>query len=149
MTGLASHASLFAVAFLAATILPGSSEVLLAALVLETPDDAATLFITASIANTAGAVVNWTLGKWFAHFEGSRWFPVSKQQVETASRWFRRYGIWSLFLSWFPVIGDALTVVAGALRVNLLTFVVLVAIGKSLRYVVVLWGAQALRLIGS
>lgn len=82
-------------------------------------------------------------------FDGRRWFPVSKHQIETASKWFRRYGVWSLLLSWFPVVGDALTVVAGVLRVNLLTFVVLVAIGKSLRYVVVLWSAQALRLIGS
>jgi membrane protein YqaA with SNARE-associated domain len=62
-----------------------------------------------------------------------------------AARWFSRYGIWSLLFAWLPIVGDALTVIAGALKVNIYPFAALVAIGKATRYVALLWGSEALR----
>jgi membrane protein YqaA with SNARE-associated domain len=147
MSSLSAHLSIFATAFLAATILPGSSELLLVALLFERPAESGTLLVVATIGNTLGSVVNWVLGRAFLHFADRRWFPVSKRQLDRASEWFRRYGLWSLLLAWFPVVGDALTVIAGALRVKILPFVALVAAGKALRYVAVIWGADALRVL--
>jgi membrane protein YqaA with SNARE-associated domain len=144
MGDLAAHLSLLGVSFLAATVVPGSSEVMLIALVFQYPEDVATLFLVATVGNTAGSAVNWVLGRWFQSFLGRRWFPATQAQLEKASRWFNRYGIWSLLLAWLPIVGDALTVVAGALRVNIYAFIALVAVGKAARYVVVLGGSEIL-----
>ena len=144
MDDLTAYASLFTAAFLSATVLPGSSEVVLVMLVLERKLDVTTLLLVATIGNTLGSVLGWILGRWFGNLAQRRWFPASEAQMERASRWFRRYGIWALALAWVPIVGDALTIVAGVLRVNLGLFVVLVGLGKALRYVAVLYGADAL-----
>ena len=144
MDQLAAHFTVLGASFLAATIVPGSSEVVLVALVHERPAELITLFLVGTIGNTAGSVVNWVLGRWFQRFVGRRWFSASQGQLDKATKWFNKYGIWSLLFAWFPVVGDALTVIAGALKVNIWAFIGLVAIGKAARYVVVLWGSQAL-----
>jgi membrane protein YqaA with SNARE-associated domain len=77
-----------------------------------------TLWRVALAGNTAGAVLNWWLGRFASHWRESSWFPVKPQQLEGASNWFRHYGIWSLLLAWTPVVGDALTCAAGLLRVR-------------------------------
>lgn len=144
MGEVAAHLSLLGVSFLAATVVPGSSEVMLVAMVFQHPDNVATLLLIATVGNTAGSAVNWVLGRWLQRFSGRRWFPATQSQLDTASRWFNKYGIWSLLLAWLPIVGDALTVIAGALRVNIYAFVALVAIGKAARYVAVLWGSAIL-----
>jgi membrane protein YqaA with SNARE-associated domain len=87
--------------------------------------------------------VNWVLGRFIARLEGRRWFPVNRAQVAKAERWYRRWGKWSLLLSWAPVIGDPLTVVAGVLREPLPIFIVLVTVAKVGRYVAVALLADA------
>ncbi|MDP2285974.1 MAG: VTT domain-containing protein, partial [Pseudohongiella sp.] len=72
------------------------------------------------------------------------WFPVTAQQLSRAQAQFNRYGVWSLLLAWLPVVGDPLTFVAGALRVQFWLFLLLVAIGKSLRYAVLIFLASRL-----
>jgi membrane protein YqaA with SNARE-associated domain len=144
MDALTAYASLFTAAFLAATILPGSSEVVLVMLALERKLDVTTLLLVATVGNTLGSGVGWILGRWFAGLASRKWFPASPAQIERASRWFKRYGIWALALAWVPLIGDALTIVAGALRVNFGLFLALVGLGKGLRYIVVLYGADLL-----
>jgi membrane protein YqaA with SNARE-associated domain len=145
MDELAAHLTVLGVSFLAATIIPGSSEVVLVAMVLERPAELITLFLTATVGNTAGSAVNWVLGRWFQRFAGRRWFPASQGQLDKAAKWFNKYGIWSLLLAWLPIVGDALTVIAGALKVNIYAFVALVAMGKATRYLALLWGSEALR----
>lgn len=129
---------LFGSAFLAATILPFYSEVVLFALLREGGDPAA-LVATATLGNTLGAVVNWALGRYLLHFQDRRWFYFSRAQVERAQRWFQRYGFWSLLLAWAPVGGDALTLIAGIMKVRLWLFLLLVGTGKALRYLSVAW----------
>ena len=97
------------------------------------------LLAVASLANVAGSCVNWLLGRFLSHYRDRRWFSVSPSQVEHASRWYRRYGWPSLLLSWTPVIGDPLTVVAGLLRTPFLLFVIVVAFAKTARYAALLW----------
>lgn len=143
MGQLAELAGLFAVAFLAATIFPAQSEILLAGMVAAERHPVWALVAVASAGNIAGSMVNWVLGRFIARFEGRRWFPVSREQVARAERWYRRWGKWSLLLSWAPVIGDPLTVVAGVLREPLPAFVVLVTLAKLGRYVAVALLADA------
>lgn len=143
MGQLAELAGLFAVAFLAATIFPAQSEILLAGMVVAERHPVWALVAVASAGNIAGSMVNWVLGRFIARFEGRRWFPVSREQVARAERWYRRWGKWSLLLSWAPVIGDPLTVVAGVLREPLPAFVVLVTLAKLGRYVAVALLADA------
>ncbi len=126
------------VAFLSATLLPGASEVTLAALILKDYDPWL-LWVIASIANTLGSVVNWGLGRYLLHFQDAKWFPFKADRLERAERWFERRGVWALTLGWVPVIGDALTFVAGVLRTPLWVFVVLVGLGKGVRYAVVIY----------
>jgi len=140
---LASYAILFLSAFLAATILPFSSELTLTAL-LANGAPALPLLVVATVANTLGSVVNWLLGLYLLHFKGRRWFYFSDAQIERGQQWFNRYGVWTLLLAWLPVGGDVLTLIAGVMRVRFWLFLILVAIGKGLRYVAVIAVQQPL-----
>jgi len=136
MTDLAVYAGLFAVAFLAASILPLQSEAALAGLLLAGHQPVVTLIAIASIGNTLGAVLNWLLGRYIERFRRRRWFPLGDAALTRAQCWYHRYGRWSLLLSWAPIIGDPLTVAAGVLREPLWTFVPIVAFAKTARYLV-------------
>ncbi|HEV7317075.1 MAG TPA: YqaA family protein [Ensifer sp.] len=96
------------------------------------------LFLAATAGNVLGAVVNFALGRFLIRFEGRRWFPVSPAARKKAEALFARYGQPVLLLSWLPVIGDPLTLVAGLLRMKLPLFLLFVTIGKAARYAVVL-----------
>ncbi|NVK42724.1 MAG: DedA family protein [Oceanospirillaceae bacterium] len=135
---------LFAGAFAAATILPFYSEVYLAALLMDHPQQWPWLWLVATLGNTGGAVVNWWLGRFMLHYQDRRWFPAKKKDMERAQRWFQHFGIWSLLLAWLPIGGDALTFIGGLMKVRLDVFVALVGIGKGLRYLVVILFADAL-----
>jgi membrane protein YqaA with SNARE-associated domain len=142
-----THISLFIVAMLAATVLPGSSEALLLALVAKEPAATKTLFIVATLGNTLGGVINWGLGRWLISFGEARWFPFEPRRLARASQLFRKYGTWSLLFSWLPIIGDPLTVVAGLLRVPFSIFVILVCLGKATRYLALIGGLRAFQSI--
>lgn len=134
MPEIFSYAGLFASAFLSATLLPGSSEAALLALLAMGRSDAVTLILVATVGNVLGSVVNWVMGRFLAHFRDRRWFPVNQRSYDLAIAWYGRYGMWSLLLSWLPIVGDPLTVVAGALRVDIRWFLILVTLGKAARY---------------
>ncbi len=130
-------------AFLAATILPAASEVVLAASLAERAADPWLLIGLATFGNTLGSLVNWVLGRFLAGFEDRRWFPVSPKRLHRFAAIFRRYGVWTLLFAWAPIGGDALTVVAGAARVNVLIFLALVGAGKLARYLIVAAGVAS------
>lgn len=96
----------------------------------------------ASAGNVLGSTVNWALGRAAARFRERRWFPVSAAAMARAEGWYRRWGRWSLLLSWAPVIGDPLTLAAGALREPLGPFLLLVTLAKTGRYVALALAAQ-------
>lgn len=141
MTG---YLGLFASAFLAATILPFSSEAVLAGLSVAGGFDAAMLWGVATTGNVLGALVNWMLGRWCLHWQDRKWFPFKADDLQRADKWFAKWGLWSLLLSWVPIIGDPITFAAGFLRVNLAVFTILVVIAKGGRYLAVLAIAQGL-----
>lgn len=144
MAAACAYVLLFGVAVLAATIFPAQSELALAAMLLSGSYNLWLLILVATLGNTAGACINWGLGRFLLHFRDRRWFPLSTAKLEQAQRWYARWGIWSLLLSWLPVIGDALTVLAGAARVRLWAFVLLVGLAKGGRYLVLAWALAAL-----
>lgn len=132
------YAGLFAIAFAAATILPMQSEAALAGLLLSNAYPSSVLIAVASAGNILGSVVNWGLGRGIDRFRDRKWFPANSAQLDRAASWYRRFGRWTLLLSWMPIVGDPLTVVAGVLREPLASFVILVAIAKIGRYLAVL-----------
>ena len=131
------YLTLFAVSFLAATILPAYSEVLFASLLAAGYDPWA-LFVWATFGNTLGACVNWALGRYLLHFQDRKWFPFKPDRLGKAQDWFQKYGIWSLLMAWAPIGGDALTFIAGIMRVPFPLFVLLTGLGKGARYAILL-----------
>jgi membrane protein YqaA with SNARE-associated domain len=128
---------LFAVAFLSATLLPGSSEVALAAALASGRSGFTEALIVATIGNTLGSCVNWALGLYASSWRGSRFFPVKDKDFERYCALYQKYGLWSLLASWVPIIGDPLTVMAGIFRTPLIIFLPIVAFAKLIRYLMV------------
>lgn len=142
-----AYVGLFLAAFGAATVLPFQSEPVLVGLLLSGGYTPVTLIAIASIGNVLGAALNWVLGRYIERFRGKSWFPVKEAQLQKAEIWYRRFGRWSLLLSWMPLFGDALTVLSGVLREPFWSFLILVSIAKAGRYVVLAFatlGAQAI-----
>src|SRR6056297_1169731 len=133
---------LFGSAFLAATILPFYSEAVLL-LMLSEGHSPSLLLLAATVGNTLGSLMNWVLGRYLLHFQDRKWFWFSKKQISQAQNWFQKRGVWSLLFAWLPIGGDALTLIAGIMRVRVSLFLVLVAIGKMSRYAVVIAFADA------
>ena len=131
------YLSLFVISFLAATILPFSSELTLAGLIATSSYDNLLLLIIASLGNVLGSVVNWILGFYSRNLSKKKWFPFKDEKIEKSSKWFSKFGRWSLLFVWVPIIGDPLTLAAGLLRVKFIEFLILVTIGKVSRYLVI------------
>ena len=136
------YVGLFFGSLIAATIIPLSSEAMLAGVSALGTYDTVGLWLAASTGNTLGSIINWMLGRWLLRFRGRRWFPVSDAALARGQDWFSRWGLWSLLLAWLPFVGDPLTVAAGTLRVPFGRFVVLVAIGKAARFAALLYAAE-------
>ena len=133
----AGYLGLFAAAFGAATLLPLQSEALLVGLIASDHYWLWGLLGVATLGNVLGSLVNWWLGHGLEWFQDRRWFPVSAKHMATARKHYERYGHWSLLLSWLPVIGDPLTLIAGVMREPLGRFLLIVTLAKGARYAVV------------
>ena len=139
---LISYFKLFLISFLAATILPFSSEIVLTAMYLSNSFETYFLLIFASLGNILGSITNWYLGKKITIFQNRKWFPVSPDQLDRSQKYFQKYGLWSLLLAWVPIIGDPLTLLAGVLNVRFSLFLILVSISKISRYLFILYVAS-------
>jgi len=126
--------ALFLVAFLAATVAPLGSEWLLAALLLQGADPAAAV-AAATAGNFLGACTTWALGSWGSPWLLDRVLRIDGRAQERAKGLFARYGAWALLLSWVPVIGDPLCLIAGFLKMPILRFAPPTFAGKLGRYV--------------
>lgn len=136
MMEAAPYGVLFLAALVSATLIPGQSEAVLVGLLLAGYPPWA-LLVVASAGNILGSVLNWMLGRGIERFRDRRWFPVRAEALARAQRWYGKYGKWSLLLSWAPVVGDPLTIVAGVMRESFPVFLLLVSIAKIGRYLVV------------
>lgn len=136
MFELTSYLGLFLAAFAAATLLPMQSEAALVAMLVSGRYLPVLLVAVATAGNVLGSVANWVLGRGIEHFRHKRWFPVSEAKLEKAQVMYRRYGYWSLLLSWVPLVGDPITLVAGVMREPFWRFLLLVILAKGGRYLV-------------
>lgn len=132
------YVSLFFMSFLASTLLPLGSEWLLVMMLAGGYDPMSTVAI-ATVGNYLGAALTYLIGIGGGGWLIEKVMRVSPQQRERAWQYYRRYGAFSLFFSWLPIVGDPLCLVGGMLRINFGLFTLLVASGKLVRYVVTAW----------
>ncbi|MBD8183612.1 DedA family protein [Pantoea agglomerans] len=130
MSDVLTYASMFGSSFLSATLLPGSSEALLIALLIAKKTSVYGLLLAASLGNTLGGLTNILIGRLLPLKRQGRWH-------DTAMTWLHRLGPTALLFSWLPVIGDLLCVLAGWLRFAWLPAMLFLAVGKTLRYIVI------------
>lgn len=133
---------LFGLSFLASTLVPLGSEWLLVAMVLQ-GGSLAELVLTATVGNCLGACTSYLLGLWGADWVQRNLLRLDQRDMGRAEKLYRKYGSWSLLLSWLPIVGDPLCFLGGSLRVQFLRFVVLVTCGKFARYLLIGWLAAA------
>ena len=126
----------FISSFMAATILPLSSELVLVLLLSNHYNPQVTI-VVATLGNVLGSVLNYAMGFWGGKVVIQRVLKISDREMLSARNRFSRYGVFSLLFAWVPVVGDPLTVIAGTLHINWLVFLTLVGTGKLLRYIVI------------
>ena len=135
------YMGLLATSFLAATLLPLSSEALVVAMAAG-GFSAPGLLAVATCGNVLGAVANYLAGRWGRRFWADRHPGRPSPRLARAEHLFGRWGSPVLFFAFAPVIGDPLTVVAGVLRVAPVVFLFWVTLGKALRYGLLICGVD-------
>lgn len=130
---------LFISAFGAATLLPLQSEAVLLGLLAQAQSSPYLLLLVATIGNVLGSCVNWFLGFKIEQFKNKKWFPVSERNMLKAEKIYQKYGFWSLLLSWTPIIGDPITLIAGLMKENFWRFLFIVTFAKASRYLFIYW----------
>ncbi len=129
---------LFLSSFIAATVFPAQSELVLLSLNVAGEHSKFLLLTVATIGNVLGSLVNWFLGYYLIKFKDKKWFPVKEDKIDKYSKYYQKWGVVSLLLAWMPIIGDPLTVIAGIFRTNIWLFLILVTIGKMSRYAIII-----------
>ena len=134
---------LFLAAFLAATVLPFSSEVVFLA-VLAAGLDLWTSITVATVGNTLGGMTCYWLGKlgkveWIEKYMG-----VKPEQTAKVQKWLQGKGAAMAFFSFLPVVGDPLAVALGFMRANVWLVLLWMTIGKCVRYIVLGVGWEAI-----
>lgn len=136
------YITLFIVSFLSATLLPLGSEALLIYDISQNYN-LFLLWLFATLGNSIGSMVNYILG-----YKGEGYLVeknyLKEEKLDKAKIFFDKYGVWSLWLSWLPIVGDPLTFVAGVLRYDFKVFALIVTFAKGLRYAVVIFLASSL-----
>ena len=126
---------LFLACLLSATIIPFSSEAIVAgamALGYSTP----VIVGVASLGNTVGGMISFYMG-WLCKWEWlERWFKVKREKLESFRGHIEKYGVWAALLTWLPFVGDPLAIAMGFMRLNPLWTCLIMLVGKLLRYFV-------------
>lgn len=128
---------LFVSAFVSSTLFPGGSEVMVIYMATKGNESLMQILWIATLGNTLGGMTSWLIGYWL-----SRRYPAQgliKPGQQRALAWMQRWGSPVLLLSWLPVIGDPLCVVAGWLKIHWLISLLMILMGKAARYGVILY----------
>lgn len=131
---MVNYLILFSTAFIAATLLPMQSEAVLLSMLALSNASPIILLLSATVGNVLGSTVNWWLGRQFERYKDRSWFPISSAKIVKAQAYYHKYGSVLLLLSWLPIIGDPITLVAGFLKARLWLFLLLVSLAKGGRY---------------
>lgn len=139
MSQISELSFLFFSAFLAATVFPTQSEVVLAGMVILGKHKPFLLLFIATLGNVLGSLINWLIGVYFAKIQNKGWFKINKPLLSKAIKVYEKWGVWSLLFSWVPIIGDPLTIIAGIFKTNIWLFLMLVTVGKMARYSAIIY----------
>lgn len=137
MVGLESLGlwGLFLGAFLAATIVPFSSDALYLAVLIATKDPLG-CFLYGTIGNWLGGITTYWIG-WLGRWEWiERWFKVKHETLEKQKVKIDKYGVWMALLSWVPIVGDVIVIALGFYKTRPLWTIILLLVGKAARFVV-------------
>ena len=127
---------LFIGTFLAATVLPFSSDALYIAVLAATKDPVGCLAV-GTVGNWLGSVVTYWMG-WIGRWEWiEKWFKVKRETLEKQKVKIDRYGVWLALLAWVPFIGDVIAIALGFYRTRPWATMVLLLVGKIARFL--LW----------
>lgn len=123
---------LFISAFISSTLAPGGSEAVLAYLIIERNNPTIYLVTLATLGNTLGAITTFYIG----YFASTKYPPknINPQHFDKANVLIQRYGSIALVMSWLPVLGDVLCLVAGWVRLNFVKSLCFITLGKFARY---------------
>lgn len=124
---------MFVAAFLAGSFFPFSSEVVMLGL-LAGGASASDMLLWGTAGNTLGSMFNYGIGSLGREDWILRWTKVTPEKLHKARRWVRRYGAWAGLLAWIPLLGSVITVAMGFMRVRLIYAMFTVALGKYVRY---------------
>lgn len=138
------YLSLFAASFLAATVVPFSSEALLSAMLYADFNPYISL-IVATAGNWLGGMSSYALGRLGKTQWIEKWLRVSKERTEKFGNYVQKYGSWLALLAWAPAIGDVIAVTLGLFKTSLVKTSILMLLGKMIRYAV--WGYFTLKII--
>lgn len=126
---------LFVGSMLAATVVPFSSEALLAGAMLA-GYDRWLIILVASLGNTAGGMVSFLMG-WLCKWEWlEKYFRVKREKIMSVHNRVAKYGVWAAVLTWLPIVGDVIAIALGLLRAKPGWTLLLMFVGKTLRYIV-------------
>lgn len=127
----------FLISLISASIIPAQGELVMFALMASGKYTAWLLFCTACAGTVLGVSINWFLGRYLSRFQNEKWFPVKTTYIEKAKLLFDRHGRTALLLAGIPLIGDPITIVAGALKINFWFYLFTAGLSKCARYGIV------------
>ena len=124
----------FVMSVISASIIPAQGELIMFAL-LASGKYTDWLLLTVACAGTVlGVSINWILGRYLSKFQNEKWFPVKGTYIEKAKTLFDKHGRAALLMAGIPLIGDPITIVAGALKVNFGFYLITAGLSKCARY---------------
>ncbi|MDX2233054.1 MAG: DedA family protein [Hyphomonadaceae bacterium] len=127
-------AGVFLAAAASASILPGTTEIAMAAVLGLGSATIVPVVAVATAGSVAGSGAQWALGRFLARFKDHKRFPLKQADYDKYAVWFQKYGVWALGMSWLPGVGDVLTLVGGLFRTPFFLSMALVAVAKGLRF---------------
>lgn len=131
-------AGFFVAAFLAGSILPFSSEVVMMGLITAGIEPWG-LVLWGTLGNTLGSVFNYWIGSRGNPRIIKKWTGITEEQLEKAIRWIDRYGFWAGALAWVPLLGSVITVALGLMRARFIPTMTNILIAKFLRYWLIMY----------
>lgn len=127
-------AIVFFAAAVSASILPGTTEVAMAAAIGAFKLGPVPVILAATTGSVFGSAVQWAIGRYLANYRDHKRFPLKPEQYERYSKWFQRYGVWALGMAWLPGVGDVLTLIGGLFRTPFALSMALVGLAKGARF---------------
>lgn len=128
---------MFIASFLAGSVLPFSSELVMIGLLLA-GSSPWWLLLWATLGNTLGSMLNYGIGRMGKPEWIEKYAHVKPENMEKAEKFVQNYGAWMGLLAWIPILGSAIAIALGLLRSNPLLTLLMFAIGKIVRYIIVI-----------